>query len=554
MKLLRLSLLALLFIVAKPSQASHVLGSHFQFEFVSADSTNQSKIFKVSLYLYRDPNGITMPAQAAVNFFKLPSGSTYNLTLNQDTTWSETVGCGSTGSVEIYKYTSNFTADFNGAYIFRYTNCCRSNIIDNLASASAAGMHAYGTLVAGKPVRGTNSSPAGNYAPRSIPIGGPMTFPICYPDPDGDSLSYVVRNSREGTSYPPTDVAFATGYSTSAPFGPNGSLTLDTVAGTITVQSSIQQVCALNMEIIEWAKDTAGIWRVMGKTEHDQLFHFTAPTTPVGSANMLSADVPNTLPSDSIWVDLDFNAFPNMLDIDSVQFQLFHQSSQAYVVAASIPGSPKKLLLRTDVPLAVGAWSLVAGYSSDSVVLQGTCGAPLMDTADFRVEVPVSQIVFSGPDSAYVTNKSYYWFDSGAQWVDSVQYTVTNGFLWNPTTNPNDTLEITWTLPPASLEAVAYVGDTTLNFNINVGVYGIGLEERAFSRLTIAPNPAKDQIQMSGFAGEASYELHNSVGQKVLIGNASEGHIVDLRSIPVGTYILHLYQNGEHAHSVVVKQ
>ena len=426
MKNLRVLLLGILLLTGLQSKASHIIGSYYQFEFVSADTIANTKTYRVSLYLYRDPQGVTLPGLYTIYYQKNPvnasNWSTTNVT--QDSTWTDSIGCGSTGIVEVYRYSNTITTDWNGAYSVMFSSCCRSNMINNLGTAASAGHNAVATLVVGKPVRGYNSSPMANFSPKSIPVGTNATFSISAADPDGDSLSYNIVPCREGSNTNYSDIVFSPGYSTTAPFGPSGSLSLDTANGTITVQSSIQQVCAVNIEIIEWAKDTAGVWRIMGKSEHDHLYHFTAPTTPVGTANLLSAGTPNDLPSDSLWVSLDFPVYSSMIDLDSVQFQLYNSNQQAYVVSASTPNGPYQLLLRTDAPLNAGNWSLYIGYSLDSIALHGSCGAVLEDTADFRVEVPVSQIAFGGPDSAYVTTQLDYFFTSGMEWVDSVHYTV----------------------------------------------------------------------------------------------------------------------------------
>ena len=175
--------------------ASHLITGHFSFEHVSTGTS--TSVYKVSLVLYRDATGISMPTSTTVYYKTLgPNGVTSSVDLGQASSGALTGNCGSTYGIEAYTYSANVTIDNNTGYTFAYSTCCRPAAITNIANASSQSVYLSGVLVNGKPaIRSYNNSPeiqpgiATAYANTTYP------FEICSADADGDAPSSISKRN-----------------------------------------------------------------------------------------------------------------------------------------------------------------------------------------------------------------------------------------------------------------------------------------------------------------------------------------------------------------------
>lgn len=560
MKLKHYLLFAATLLLSTNAFASHLVGSSIRYTNVTNASTpNGYNEYYIEIELLRDPSGITMPALLSVTSFRRPIGNYIATSYSfpqVGTTTTLTQGCGASGSFESYIYGDTVTLVEYGAYDFSWNSCCRNGSIDNLANPASEGNVVIGTIVSGKPARNYNNSPTFYNSLKSFPAGT-ATFPICTADPDGDStFIQLFTPHKSGTNSSNTlPVAYASGYSATNPFGDSATYVIDQDARTITVTSSIQQICAIAIKVSEYVKDTSGVWRYYGSIERDEQFYVTTPLSPttIDTLEIVDAYTPTGLPSDSIIVDLNFNAYQNMFDVDSVQMTLAHSSSNAYVQSVATLSDFNQLLLRTDTVLLPGNWTLYIGESSDSISLYSTCGSILSDTITLRVDLPVDSNFIIGPDSAYTGLKEQYHLFSTA-YVDSVNYTITNGFWWNPTSNPSDTVEITWTVGSGEIAAEVFIGDTILTLNKQIAIYGIGLDESALDRLILAPQPASDYVEILGLTQPTKFRLISALGQTVAQGEISSGQPLDIRTLAPGQYMLHLTNETAHRGILLLKQ
>ena len=79
--------------------ASHLITGHFSFEHVSTGTA--TSVYKVSLVLYRDVTGITMPTSVTAYYEKLgPNGVTSTVSLGQASNGALSGNCGSTYGIE----------------------------------------------------------------------------------------------------------------------------------------------------------------------------------------------------------------------------------------------------------------------------------------------------------------------------------------------------------------------------------------------------------------------------------------------------------------------
>ena len=540
--------------------ASHLVGGSIRYTNVTnANTPTGYNEYYVEIELLRDPTGITLPYSLNVICNRRPLGNytTTNFTFQKIGTYTTlTQGCGATGSVESYIYADTVLLVEYGAYDFSWSDCCRNANIDNLATPASEGNVVIGTIVSGKPARNYNNSPSFYNSLKSFPVGT-ATFPICTADPDGDSTFIQLFTPHDSGTHSAntTAVDYASGYSSTNPFGAAAAYSIDQDARTITITSSVQQICAIAVRVSEYVKDTAGVWRYYGSIERDEQYYITAPlsSTAIDTLEILDAYTPTGKPSDSIIVDLNFNAYPNMFDVDSVQMTLTHGTSNAYVQSVGILANFDQLLLRTDTVLVPGNWTLHVGTSSDSISLYSQCGSVLDDTFSLKVNVPIDTNYILGPDSAYTGQQhQYYLFNT--DYVDSVSYSITNGFWWNPTNNPNDTIEITWTVQTGEIVAELFLSDTVVVLNKQITINGIGLDEGLLNHLVVAPNPATDFVEILGLEESAEYRLINAQGLILAKGQISSGQPLEVSKLPAGQYTLHITNKRMNQGMLLLKQ
>jgi len=536
------SLLATLALTLSLSlSATHLITGHFSFEHVSTGTT--TSVYKVSLVLYRDVTGITMPTSVTVYYKTLgPNGATSSVGLGQSSSGALTGNCGSTYGIEAYTYSANVTVDNNTGYTFAYSTCCRPYAITNIANASSQSVYLSGVLVNGKPaIRSYNNSPeiqpgiATAYANTTYP------FEICSADADGDSLSFQIVAVKSGasSSLSATNIAYSTGYSNAAPLGSGSSVSIDTANRMLVINSNTVQNAVVNVKIVEWAQDTTNTYKIMGMVEREILVNIVSPSAAPPQTLIDATSASATFGENDIYLNTSDAVFPTSANFDSVQVQLFDAFGNATnFVTGSTPlsSSYDAFKLHTSDSIMPGPWTLIFGYSADSSALTGLCDSKLIDTISFFVAPPAPVLV--GPsDSIYASANTTYTM-TNYQYVDSISYALSNATLISSAPDFSS-FEVQWgpANGAASFAIYAYNGGIADTAAIDVTIYGIGLDELDGS-VVLYPNPTEDFIYLSGAPTNTTFELRNSTGQLLRAGALTER--IDLRGVASGTLLLTL--------------
>ena len=521
--------------------ASHLITGHFSFEHVSTGTS--TSVYKVSLVLYRDATGISMPTSTTVYYKTLgPNGVTSSVGLGQASSGALTGNCGSTYGIEAYTYSANVTIDNNTGYTFAYSTCCRPAAITNIANASSQSVYLSGVLVNGKPaIRSYNNSPeiqpgiATAYANTTYP------FEICSADADGDSLSFQIVAVKSGasSSLSATNIAYSTGYSNAAPLGSGSSVSIDTANRMLVINSNTVQNAVVNIKIVEWAQDTTNTYKIMGMVEREILVNIVSPSAAPPQTLIDATSASATFGENDIYLNTSDAVFPTSANFDSVQVQLFDAFGNAtsFVTGSTpISSSYNAFKLHTSDSIMPGPWTLIFGYSADSSALTGLCDSKLIDTISFFV-APPAPVLLGPSDSIYASANTTYTM-TNYQYVDSISYALSNATLISSAPDFSS-FEVQWgpANGAASFAIYAYNGGIADTAAIDVTIYGIGLDELDGS-VVLYPNPTEDFIYLSGAPANTTFELRNSTGQLLRSGTLAER--IDLRGVASGTLLLTL--------------
>ena len=515
--------------------ASHLLTGHFSFEHQST-GTNTST-YKVTLHLYRDLNGISLPTSTTIYYKKLNQTTASSVTLSQNSSnsYNLTANCGSTFGVGVVSYEGTVTVDNNSGYDFYYSTCCRPPSISNLSSPSSQSTYITSILVTGKPaIRSYNNSPPIQPGISTAYVNNTFPYEICQADPDGDSLSFQIVPAKSAAT---TNIPYATGYSNANPLGAGNTVAIDTANRLIVVNSGIQQNSVVNVKIIEWSKDTTGTYKIMGVTEREILFNIVAAPSTAPS-NIAATGAMGLYGTQDILVSTADPVFPTSANFDSVQVQLFDASgSSANKVVGSSPmsSSYQAFTFKTSDSLQPGPYTLVFALNpSDSAAITGLCGKRLIDTISFFVAPPPPVLV--GPsDSIYGANATYNVVNY--QYLDSASFSITNGTVvtWQPDYSQFD---IAWgpVNGPGEFMLIGYANGNSDTATVTVQINGIGIDESS-RNISIFPNPARDHINVVGMENTATYSITDLGGRIVAQGPLESGRI-PVSELSNGTYIL----------------
>lgn len=179
--------------------ASHASGGEIVYECLG---NNQ---YLITMYVYRDCAGITMPTTFTVNFTS-PCGN-QNLTLTQ-TSFSEvsqlclqqlpqsTCNGGNLPGLEAYVYQNTITLQPCDFWTVSWNLCCRNTAIVNLTNPGNVDLYLMTTV-------NTLDNPCDNspqFTNQPIPyvcLNQPVTYSYGVFDPDGDSLSYALISAMD---------------------------------------------------------------------------------------------------------------------------------------------------------------------------------------------------------------------------------------------------------------------------------------------------------------------------------------------------------------------
>ena len=549
---MRKLLLFLIVFCSTQLQASHIISGNFTYEYVSTSGSQLT--YKVTLTLLRDVTGISMPTSATV-YYKKSNQTTAStsavLTQVSGTGSTQSSYCNSSVGYQLFEYSSNIILDAGSAYDIAYSTCCRGPGIDNIANPSSQGIYISTKVVTSRPtVRAYNNSVTFNNLINSAPINVQVPFEIANADPDGDSLSFQITATKSGAAatLSPTNIGYSTGYSNTQPFGASGSVFLDTANRILVVESSILQNCIVTVKVVEWAKDTSNVYKIMGVCEKEILFNFNAPSISI-TQRIEATVAAGDFGSDTVVFSTSDPVFPYSGNFDSAQVVLTNPNGDTtdYAIsAAPASGSYQDFIMRTSAFLTPGSWTLYFAVNSDSMSIVGSCGAPLIDTITFFVIPPIIQI--SGPkDSVYGSGPNMYYIQNNT-YLDSIQWSVQNGAI--DATYGTDSIQLSWGNSgngPATLMAIGWTYGYSDTAAISLSIYGIGIDEPTLIR-SFYPNPACNVLNIitTASAMDVQFNILDLSGREVLKGHLQTGKI-DVSSLANGSYLLNIQSTQNSA-------
>ena len=231
------------------------------YQYIGPGSTPNTKLYKITLRLFRDNNGggAAMPSVVRIGIFNNDNNAHINLspfdislTSTSQVPVSPPPICmvnppNLNYSLGVYEFTIDLPNNANG-YTAAYQTCCRIFPLQNVLTQNQPAQGEGSTYICTIP--GTNQLAAGNNSsPQFITQLGPVcyraafTFNFSAFDPDGDSLVYSYcnaynrGNSTNSANVTPSNppyqsVNYINGFSATSPLG--STSTLNTRTGIIS--------------------------------------------------------------------------------------------------------------------------------------------------------------------------------------------------------------------------------------------------------------------------------------------------------------------------------
>ena len=215
--------------------------------------------YEFTMSFYRDCKGISAPSNPILDINSASCGIHTQITLMQSGPGVEvsaicnaslpntTCNGGTLPGVQKYVYKGQYTLPLKcDDWIFSYSECCRNNLITNLATKEDI----YVEAMLNNNVAPCNSSPTFTSLPVPyICNGQPYVYNNGIVDADGDSMVYSLINPLEGPGKP---VGYKPGYSASNPILTTGAFLFNDTTGDISLTPAGLQVCVLAVQVKEF--------------------------------------------------------------------------------------------------------------------------------------------------------------------------------------------------------------------------------------------------------------------------------------------------------------
>jgi gliding motility-associated-like protein len=244
-------------LLSAPLFANHISGGEMIYEYIGPGNSPNTKLYKITLRLFRDNNGggAAMPASVYIGIFNNDNltaigGSPFNISITSTITVPVVPPpiCMTNPpmlnySMGSFEFTVQLPNNANG-YTAAYQTCCRIFPLENVLTQNQPAQGEGSTYICTIP--GTNMLASGN---NSSPQFRTQLGPVCYRasfifdfsavDPDGDSLVYSYCNAYDrgnstnsanvNPSTPPyQSVTYINGYSGTNPLGSGAVLNTQT--------------------------------------------------------------------------------------------------------------------------------------------------------------------------------------------------------------------------------------------------------------------------------------------------------------------------------------
>jgi gliding motility-associated-like protein len=405
----------LLFILSFASFGSHFAGGDIQYRYIG-DSTGIPNHYKVILRLYRDVNGIGMPATTNV----IVSSSCYaniNVPMVQQAgsglvapTLFDCVTPGATGTrtLEIYTYKGfvvlpGLCTNFK----FWWSDCCRPGNITNIfGSNGTLGNDGFFFDADLNNTLGNNSSPIFVSEPvRAFCVNKTFNWAQTSVEYDGDSIHYQLINCREGIYPTQTNIPFDPGFTATQPVT-STFFNINPKTGSISFLPTTQEIDVMSVKITEYRYDSTWyVWYPVGSSSRDMMISITANCSPTATQGVLldynfSGQYLDTL---TMLPAVDYNCGDSLVElnflvkldcesiaVDGSDFRLTNPLGQPIPIkrlsaTCDINNETKQITVHLFKPLLVnGRYFLYSKTGNDGNTLTNKCGFP-MDEFDTLV-------------------------------------------------------------------------------------------------------------------------------------------------------------------------
>jgi gliding motility-associated-like protein len=280
------------FLFNNQAKASHLLGADIGWKYLGSDT------FLVTATVYRDCNGVPMPAQNMI-IYSCHTSDTINLikTGGMNITPVCKNSCSRCGNsscsfglgIEEYIFSAkvNLKAIDPTCCKFKivWVACCYGNVITTTTPGATGDIYYVDGMIdlCAAP---TDNSPVFKGQPVMIfNINQCQTFSYVCSDPDidgnshPDSLVYLLDTALKLLDTVPVSVQYNTGFSYNHPLQVSNSLSdpchgfnLDTNTGNLTFKATASAIGVVNVKVQEWGKDMAGKSYLKGYTHRSVTF------------------------------------------------------------------------------------------------------------------------------------------------------------------------------------------------------------------------------------------------------------------------------------------
>lgn len=273
--------------------ATHLLGSDLSYECLGPGQ------YRVTLTLYRDCNGVSLPNSTSVSYSSAAcgvngtiqvssQGPPVDITPNCPSVPSACGGSGNYGIQEwVYSGILNLPPGCGDDWILGWSSCCRNNAINTLNNAGSQNMFIGANLNNTiSPI--CNSSPTFNNSPGSIVcVNQPVVYNHGVSDLDGDSLFFSLGNCLQN---PGSGVNYAGGFNATSPLTTASGVSINSSTGAITFTPTSQQVGVLCVNVREYRNGA-----LIGNINRDMQFTVIACSNVPPQASGVNG-APNTNP------------------------------------------------------------------------------------------------------------------------------------------------------------------------------------------------------------------------------------------------------------------
>lgn len=240
-------------------RASHIAGGEILYEYLGGGQ------WEITVNLFRDCDGITMPPNVTVDFnspcgnqtLVCPLGPVAEVSqLCPEEIVNSTCNGGTLPGMEMYTYTAIITLPPCDFWTMSWSTCCRNAANDNLVAPDTQSSWFQATL--NNEDYPTDNSPVFNNVPIPyVCLNQPVNYSFGVSEADGDSLGYSLISAMDVGGTP---LAYVPPYSASDPIT---GITLDPITGLMQFTPTVQGIFTVVVLVTQYDEDGNVIGTVM---------------------------------------------------------------------------------------------------------------------------------------------------------------------------------------------------------------------------------------------------------------------------------------------------